>query len=144
LIVLDTNVLVHIIRGKAAGRWIDSEFDLSQRPDRPLCSVVSVGELQHFAMRRNWGQGKTDALRDLLGNIVVIQLGARGIIESYATVGTYMEGIGRQMKQNDQWIAATAAATNAILLTTDTDFDELHPDYLERIYIDPMKLPRDR
>ena len=95
-------------------------------------------------MRRNWGQGKTDALRDLLGNIVVIQLGARGIIESYATVGTYMEGIGRQMKQNDQWIAATAAATNAILLTTDTDFDELHPDYLERIYIDPMKLPRDR
>jgi len=33
--------------------------------------------------------------------------------------------IGRTVRDNDTWIAATAAATNAVLLTTDKDFDPL-------------------
>ena len=37
----------------------------------------------------------------------------------------------------DRWIAATAKAADATLLTTDKDFDPLHPRYVERIWIDP-------
>jgi hypothetical protein len=41
------------------------------------------------------------------------------------------------MGQNDLGIAAIAKATGATLLTTDKDFDHLHPNHLQRIYIDP-------
>jgi predicted nucleic acid-binding protein len=38
-------------------------------------------------------------------------------------------GIG----QNDLWIAATAWVTKAALITTDSDFDHLHPVFLNVI-----------
>lgn len=41
------------------------------------------------------------------------------------------------MGKNDLWIAATAAAMGATLLTTDRDFDRLAPRFLSRIWIDP-------
>ena len=40
-------------------------------------------------------------------------------------------------QQNDLWIAATAKALDAHLVTTDKDFDVLHPDHLRRTWIDP-------
>ena len=40
------------------------------------------------------------------------------------------------MAQNDLWIAATAAAPGAVLMTTDTDFDHLDPQFLTRVRID--------
>jgi tRNA(fMet)-specific endonuclease VapC len=43
-------------------------------------------------------------------------------------------------QQNDLWIAATAAATGALLLTTDRDFDDLHPGSLRREWVDPESL----
>ncbi|MGL4512267.1 MAG: PIN domain-containing protein [Lacipirellulaceae bacterium] len=44
----------------------------------------------------------------------------------YATIDVFSRSVGRRMGKNDAWIAATAAATNSILLTTDADFDHLH------------------
>ncbi len=46
---------------------------------------------------------------------------------------------GRSLGQNDLWIAATAHAAGAHLLTMDTDFDELHPSFLTRTWIDPRR-----
>ncbi len=136
-------MLVHLVRGKAAAKWINEEFGLPRRPDRPLCSVVSVGEALHLAARNNWSEARRDRLKEVLRNLVVIQLGARGVVDSYARLGVHAEGAGRRMEQNDLWIAATAAATTSILLTTDMGFDVLHPSHLERIYIDPKSLPRE-
>ena len=42
----------------------------------------------------------------------------------------------RPMGQNDIWIAATATTLDAWLMTTDEDFDHLHPKYIQRIKID--------
>jgi tRNA(fMet)-specific endonuclease VapC len=41
------------------------------------------------------------------------------------------------MGKNDVWIAATAKATDVVLLTTDKDFDHLHDVLITRIWIDP-------
>ncbi len=41
------------------------------------------------------------------------------------------------MGKNDLWIAATANATGALLLTTDKDFDHLDGAFLNRVWIDP-------
>lgn len=40
------------------------------------------------------------------------------------------------MSKNDVWIAAVAKASGMTLLTTDADFDHLHPAHLVRIRID--------
>ena len=41
------------------------------------------------------------------------------------------------MGKNDLWIAATAFVTKATLLTTDKDFDHMHPAFLQRDWINP-------
>jgi predicted nucleic acid-binding protein len=41
------------------------------------------------------------------------------------------------MGKNDVWIAATASVLEGTLITTDTDFDHLQGEFLDRIYVDP-------
>jgi len=45
----------------------------------------------------------------------------------------------RNMGKNDLWIAATAHVSNAILLTTDRDFDHLNGVYFEAAKIEVGK-----
>lgn len=42
----------------------------------------------------------------------------------------------RNMTKNDLWIAATSAATEATLITTDCDFDHLEGHFIQLIRID--------
>ncbi len=62
-----------------------------------------------------------------------------GILELYAQIDVILRRAGRPVQQNDMWIAATAAASGAHLLTTDRDFDPLYPAYLDRTWIDPQR-----
>ncbi len=105
--------------------------------------MISLGEVLRIASRNKWGHAKQAALQELLRSFVVIQLGTGDIVDQYARLGTHLDSIASPMEQNDLWIAATAAATNSLLLTTDSGFDQLHPHHIERIYIDPQTLPRD-
>lgn len=142
LIILDTNVLLHLVRGRSAGKWIDEQYDLRGRLERPLISTVTVGEILRIALRNTWGEGKTQFLRQLLAELVIVDIGQADILDRYAEIGSRLEALGRNIGDNDLWIAATASAKGAILLTTDRDFDPLHPHLIERIRIDPGNLPR--
>ena len=62
------------------------------------------------------------------------------MLDAYADLGAHLRRGGRPIGQNDLWIAATALATGATLLTTDTDFDVLHPSPVQREYVDPASL----
>ena len=47
LVLLDTSVLVHLARQDATGRWVESEYSLTTRAERPLIDwldpvIVSV------------------------------------------------------------------------------------------------------
>jgi tRNA(fMet)-specific endonuclease VapC len=61
------------------------------------------------------------------------------VLNVYAQIDTYLVRAGKAVEQNDIWIAATAIATGAHLLTTDKDFDPLYPAYLDRTWIDPQR-----
>lgn len=136
LILLDTNILIHLLRGKDIGTAIENRYGLLARPERPLISIVTVGEALKFAEHRKWGERKKTALQMLLQEFIIVDIDDAVILNQYATIGAHLESNGKRIQHNDVWIAATAAAKRAVLLTTDTDFDRLHPLHIEREFID--------
>lgn len=133
LYLLDTNILLALLRGNELGRRIESRFGLTQAKQKPLISVVTCGEIRVLAARNEWGTAKTNALESALANLVVIDLNHPVILEAYVRLDLLSlrnpSGI-RQMGKNDLWIAACSVAAGATLLTTDRDFEHLTPRYL--------------
>jgi predicted nucleic acid-binding protein len=103
-----------------------------------LISIVTVGEILAFANRSNWSAAKTDLLEDLLGDLQVTAI-SDDVADLYAEVDVFLRRAGKSIEQNDMWIAATAIASGAHLLTTDRDFDPLYPAHLDRTWIDPQR-----
>lgn len=137
LYLLDTNVLIHFVRGSAVwDRIRDAYHPLTAEP-QPIVSVVSAGEIRSLATQWNWGKQKLDQMEFALNTFELHTILDAAIIEMYATIDAYCESIGQSLGKNDLWIAATAAITGATLLTTDHDFDRLSPRFLARAWIDP-------
>ena len=138
LLLLDTSILLHLVRENRLGRAIESKFRLQTRAEKPLISVVTVGEILAFVQRSNWGRPKMAVLEDLLQDLVIMDI-SDDILDLYAQIDVFLRRAGKPVQQNDMWIAATAVASGAHLLTTDKDFDPLYPDLLDRTWIDPQQ-----
>ena len=120
---------------------MDEAFALRARADRPLISIVTVGELLSFAQWRGWGDKKRVRLLELIKELVAVDLQRQPILEKYAEIDAFLKKRGLKLSNNDAWIAATSAAAGALLLTNDKDFDPLDGAFIKRIYFDP-KLPQ--
>lgn len=125
------------MRGGPLGQAIDRRFQLRARPERPLVSVVTLGEALAFARQRGWGAARIERLRELLRELVPVNLNSQPVLERYAEISEFLRRNGRTLSDNDVWIAACASAAEATLLTTDRDFDPLAGQYLDRVWIDP-------
>lgn len=141
--VLDTGILLDLLkngpRKEQVNQYLESE-DFTT-----VISVVTKAELMAIAKKRNWGVGKTNLLESLLASFVYLDieynnpelLNAYAAIEAYsqgktpAPDGTMLNNSSRNMGKNDLWIAATAHALSATLLTSDGDFEHLHQVYFE-------------
>jgi tRNA(fMet)-specific endonuclease VapC len=77
-------------------------------------------------------------LHALLLELVIVDINREPIIDHYVEIDHRSRSVGRKMNQNDLWIAASAAATGATLLTTDRDFDHLDPSIVRSVWIDPQ------
>ncbi len=138
LVVLDTNILVHLIRQSPVGLRVEADHGLSRRSERPLVSFVTFGEMQALGLKLGWGERKRSLLQELLRELVVVHLHQGDILECYAQVDHHSEKVekpARPMGQNDMWIAATATALSAVLVTTDDDFDHLAPDFFHCVKV---------
>lgn len=141
LYLLDTNVLLALIRGQDLGQSIDRTFNLSTSPSRPLVSIVSYGEIRVLARRNNWGREKTESLENMLHNVVPVYLSLLGVINAYVEIDLASQSHPSgaiNMEKNDLWIAACAKAAGAFLLTTDKDFEHLLDNTVQGTVIDPM------
>src|SRR3990172_12853676 len=98
LIVLDTNVLVHLARNDKLGQKIEVAYDLTKRPVRPIISIVTVGGLFAFARKRSWGEGKIDNLKSIIGNLTVVDIRPQAVIDHYAKIAARSEAMGRRME----------------------------------------------
>lgn len=142
LYLLDTNVLVALIRAGPLGKAIDERFSLRQAKFKPLLCVVSVGELLSLARQFGWAAKKLADLQALLGNLITVDINAPETLAAYAEIDQLSRAAGRTMSKNDLWIAAVARVTGATLLTTDKDYDHLaaNPPVISRILIDERSI----
>lgn len=135
LLLLDTNVLVHVLRDTPTGKKIDEDYALSSRLERPiLCSVVE-GEILGLAELLGWGQNKIGKLHELFNELVRVASSFPEAIEAYANIYADAHKNGKPRGENDVWIAATAKATGAAVLTTDKDFLWMNERHIEVHYV---------
>jgi tRNA(fMet)-specific endonuclease VapC len=139
-LLLDTNIVLHLCRGGTAAQRLDARYKLLSRPKSPLVSVVTVGEMLAFARDRGWGTARHDALQAVLYQLVRTDINQSAVLNAFADIKTELVRSGRSVSDNDIWIAATAKATGALLLTTDRDFDPLDPSHITREWVDPESL----
>lgn len=140
LYLLDTNVVLALVRGRELGTYIDRKFGLCHAKQRPLVCVVTRGEMQVLARLFGWGERKRQALEDALDNLVTVDISHPAVIEAYVELDIvsqqHPDG-ARNMGKNDLWIGAAAKAAGATLLTIDNDFAHLNPDHLSCEIINP-------
>jgi predicted nucleic acid-binding protein len=140
LLLLDTNIVIHLIRDNEVGKRVDAAFQLRHRADRPLISVVTIGECLSIVRQFRWGTPKSQALESLLREFVVVPIDSRPVLERYGEFHAWTKSIGKTLTHNDLWIAASVAAAGAHLITTDNDFDPLYPDHIRRTVIPEQSL----
>jgi tRNA(fMet)-specific endonuclease VapC len=136
--LLDTGVVLELLRAKRLGKYIEARFQLLGSLNRCLISIVTVGELMSAARQFGWGAQKLQELQGLLDEIVWIDINQSEILSAYAEIDYYSRTLSIKMGKNDVWIAATGKVSGLVLLTTDR-FDHLHPSHLQRVWIDPKE-----
>lgn len=139
LVLLDTGILIQLARGNRAGLRLDRDLSLSTRPERPIISVVTVGEVRAFARKLGWGDEKRRRLDELVRQLVIVDIRDDAVLHRYAAIDHYSEREAkpaRPMGQNDMWIAACSSVYDAHLVTADKDFDHLTPRFVGRTRVD--------
>ena len=137
LYLLDTSILVHLIRESPIGAHIREAYSLFVMEPKPLICVVSDGELRSLAIQWNWGERKLDQMRFFLGLFGRVSIDRLDLLKAYGTIDAHCKTNGIVMGKNDLWIAAAAYITDARLITTDTDFDHIDSVFIRRDWIDP-------
>ncbi len=137
--LLDTGVLLLLVRGGEIAHRIDADFGLRSSPFRPLICCVSVGELWALAETNNYGAEKRRAVQLAIENTVIVDINdplvVAGYVEVYKALRAHPGGSRVNIGENDMWIAAATRAAEATLLTLDSDFDPLHPGVIQRVLI---------
>jgi len=133
--LLDTGILVHIIREDQTGILVRDRYAPLLTDPRPLISVVTVGEIRSLAYQWKWGRSRREQMSFLLDYFDRAPIERDEILEAYAVIDAHTEALGRAIGKNDVGIAATAHVTGRRLVTTDRDFDHPHPAFLTREYI---------
>ena len=136
--LLDTNILVALIRGNRLAQYLDQQYALRASLRECPISAVTVGEILALTRIFGWGTAKVDALYAFFEELVVIDINHPDIYAAYADIEHATVSVSQQMGKNDVWIAATSRATQMPLLTTDKDFDRLVPNWISREWVDEV------
>lgn len=145
--LLDTNILVGIIRGSEYAAYTVKKFDLFNPQNISLISIVTRAEIYSFAIKRNWGSNKIQIMSEIINKIPSINIDSIQLIEAFAQIDSFNLGkhptkkltqgmSARNIQDNDIWIAATANVLNATLLSTDKHFEHLNNVFIDFVYID--------
>jgi predicted nucleic acid-binding protein len=150
--VMDTGIVLGLLRGSPYAKFVLENYQPFSAPQLALQSIVTLAEMEAMGFRRQWGANKQENLDKLLRKIPQQDINHPAIIRQYVEIDAYRHNghptqklpngqSGFAMSDNDIWIAATATALKATLLTTDKDFFPLNGVFLDVIWIDPKMKP---
>lgn len=144
--IFDTNILLIYLRDEKRKQFIEKEYAPFAPENKPIISIVTVGEIESLLLRNKWGKRRITAVEKFLKKFLIIDIRHKRLIDLYGKIDAFssgkLEGIplnmsARNMGKNDLWIAATAALTNSKLITTDKDFS-----HLDKVFFDLELLDR--
>jgi len=132
-IVLDTSILLHLIRESNFSVIILQHLDLYSDAILRTVPVVVYAELLSLAKRHNWGERKMINMEKRIKSCLEynITYSDTELLNAYVKIDNISRETGITMSKNDLWIAATAVVLDAELITTDKDFAHLAPLYLD-------------
>jgi len=142
---LDTNIVLGFVRRNAVAQAVSEILRLTD-DNEIFVSTVSVGELWSIARQSNWGAARRNNLLGLLAEYQRADINDDELIQRYADIDAFSQnklagrplGVSaRNMGKNDLWIAASASLAGASLITTDKDFDHLHGEFVDVIWVNP-------
>lgn len=148
--LLDTGLLLGFARRAPWAINARETLDLGDPDTMVFTSVICQGEILALAEKNGWGTNRRGRLEQLLDQIPRLDISRKEITGAYAQIDAWTHGnsVGAPnnappptpaipMKQNDLWIAATAYASGATLLSTDKDFEHLHGIWIKYVYVPP-------
>ncbi|MBZ0273626.1 PIN domain-containing protein [bacterium] len=126
--LVDTNLILLFVRDGDFFHRAADKYALFADPKSALISIVTEGEIRAIAERRSWGPSRMAKLEYVLRRFFRIPIVGDKFVTAYVEIANFCRvhpGGAHVMGQNDMWIAATARAIEANLLTTDSDFAPL-------------------
>jgi tRNA(fMet)-specific endonuclease VapC len=145
-VIYDTNILLQILRNPQSIFTIESRLDL---PDiEAFISIVTVAEIRSLAFQFKWGNIRRDKMDEVILRLPVLDINVPEILDRYVEIDCYSKGkhptldskfSAVKIGENDLWIAATASVYQCKLLTTDLDFQHLHPQFVDVSYLSPSE-----
>lgn len=139
--LLDTNILLHIMRNSELWMKTEERFNFFGDNNKVFISIVSEAEIYSLAGQLNWGKDRIIKLGQILDNFKALYIN-KDVVRQYVEIDVFSQGrhqifklpknmTARNMGKNDLWIAATAVLANAELITTDQDFNHLDGTFLK-------------
>lgn len=137
-LLLDTNIILHIVRS----RDFEGIIRFLNPDDSPIfLSIVSEAEIKSLALRNNWGINRRTILDNFLDQVNIVEIN-QSYVNIYAEIDAYSQRLNpsfdsygfdtpRNMGKNDLWIASLSALLSLRLVTTDSDFDHLNNVFFE-------------
>jgi hypothetical protein len=96
-LVLDTNVLLHWLRGQDAGTETSSALRTRRAPPAPNCPGCRKGELKSLALQFKWGESKQLALDALLRELLIADISSELVTQAYARIDFESHNAGRRI-----------------------------------------------
>lgn len=145
----DTNILLGLAREAEWARRVYIRFNLGDPDVIVFTSAACIGEILAIAERNGWGAKRRTRLESMLREFPHLGIKDPDILRAYALIDAWSYGKqvrapggapppkpAVKMGKNDLWIAATAHASRAVLLSTDGDFEHLGGVWFQYEHVD--------
>jgi tRNA(fMet)-specific endonuclease VapC len=116
--ILDTNVITKFLDKDPAA------ISLIQKVERPLTSLIVVGELYFAAVNSSRIDANLEKIKEVLSCLEIILLDDT-VCMSYAEIKMELKRKGKPIPDKDIWIAACACAHGLSVATFDHHFSEI-------------------
>jgi len=95
--LLDTNVLVHLVRGSRVWNHLRDAYKPLLAEQTPRHCSVTAGEFRSLALQWNWGDRKLNKMEFCLSFFQSQTIEHLEMIRAYAVIDSYCESIGQSL-----------------------------------------------